>query len=180
MTDDDKLIEAAGRLQKAIAPQRDLWPAIAEAIAAPQRSYRLPLLAQAAAVVLLVAGSSAMTWMIMKDRQQVPGTVMQGLVLQQASFGSHYMLGPEYQEARGDIEAQLEEELARLSPDMRREIESNLSMIRGAIAEINTALEDEPGNMLLQELLLKTYQEELVLMQRVGGLTRRVMARKDI
>ena len=33
---------------------------------------------------------------------------------------------------------------------------------------------------VLQQLLLKSYQEELSLMQHVGGLTQRVTARKDI
>jgi hypothetical protein len=71
-------------------------------------------------------------------------------------------------------------EMAKLSPEARANVEENLAVIRGAIVEINAALEQEPGNVLLQELLMKTYREELAVMQRVGGLTQDVMLRNDI
>jgi hypothetical protein len=70
--------------------------------------------------------------------------------------------------------------LLRLSPEAREEVEQNLAIIRGAILQINEALQKEPDNALLQELLLNTYREELALMRRVGGLTQHVMSRKDI
>ncbi len=75
---------------------------------------------------------------------------------------------------------QLEVELARLDPETRKEVEKNLALIRSSIKEINKALVDEPGNVLLQEFLLNAYQDELQLMHRVGGLTQHVMARTDI
>ena len=50
----------------------------------------------------------------------------------------------------------------------------------GALPEINTALENEPDNVLLQQKLLRAYREELALLRRVGGLTRNVMIRNDI
>ena len=53
-------------------------------------------------------------------------------------------------------------------------------MIRNAIDEINVALEVEPENVLLQELLLKAYRDELKAMRRIGGLTNDVMMRNDI
>jgi hypothetical protein len=67
-----------------------------------------------------------------------------------------------------------------LPPEARADVEKNLVIIRSAIGDINTALEGEPESALLQELLLNTYREELSLMQRVGGLTQRVMSRRDI
>ena len=54
----DELIAAASGLAKEISPERDLWPGIAEGIAAPKRSRWTPMLAQAAAVVLLIGASS--------------------------------------------------------------------------------------------------------------------------
>jgi len=177
---DDKLIAAAQQLSTEIGPERDLWPGIARAIAEPQRSRWTPLLAQAAAVVLLVGASSGLTFMAVKDRQQVAAVVPANLVFEQASFGGRYALGVEYQEAHRDLAAQLEQELARLSPEAREEVQKNMLLIRGAIAEINKALEEEPDNALLQDLLLQTYRDELALMQRVGGLTQHVMSRKDI
>jgi len=177
---DDKLIAAASTLSTEISPEKDLWPGIARAIAQPKRSRWTPVFAQAAAVVLLVGASSGLTYFAVKDQQRIVEVVPTGLAFEQASFGGRYALGVEYQEARGDLAAQLEVELARLSPEAREEVELNLSMIRGAIEQINRALTDEPDNALLQELLVRTYREELALMQRVGGLTQYVMSRKDI
>ena len=176
----DKLVETAGKLATEISPQRDLWPGIAESIATPQRSRWTPMLAQAAAVVLLIGASSSLTYLAVKDDQPAVAVVPSNLVFEQASFGGRYALGVEYQEARGDLEAQLNQELEKLPPQTRTEVERNLAMIRGAIAEINASLEEQPDNALLQELLVKTYREELSLMQRVGDLTQQVMSRKDM
>ncbi len=177
---DDKLIAAASALSTEISPENDLWPGIAKAIAQPKRSRWTPAFAQAAAVVLLIGASSSLTYFAVKDQQRIVEVVPTGLAFEQASFGGRYALGVEYQEARGDLAAQLYVELARLSPEAREEVELNLAMIRGAIEQINKALTDEPDNALLQELLVRTYREELAVMQRVGGLTQHVMSRKDI
>jgi hypothetical protein len=177
---DDKLIAAASALSTEISPEHDLWPGIAEAIGQPQRSRWTPMFAQAAAVVLLIGASSSLTYVAVKDRTQAVEVPQQGLVFRQASFGNNYALGVEYQEAHGDLSAQLDKELLRLSPEAREEVEQNLAIIRGAIGQINEALEKEPDNARLQALLLNTYREELALMQRVGGLTQHVMSRKDI
>ena len=177
---DDKLIAEASKLSTEISPERDLWPGIEQAIRVPQRSRWTPRFAQAAAVVLLVGASSMITWMATKDQARIIEVVPADLVFEQASFGGRYALGVGYQEAHRDLQAQLDAELVRLSPDARKEVEENLAMIRGAIGQINKALADEPDNPLLQELLLQTYREELAMMQRVGGLTQHVMSRKDI
>jgi hypothetical protein len=180
MEREDELEALAGRLATGIRPERDLWPDVEAAISRPQRSRWTPRFAQAAAVILLVGASSGLTWLSTRDQVQVIEVVPRGVAVEQASFGGRYALGVGYQEAHRDLEARLETELARLSPEAREEVELNLAMIRGAIGQINEALAEEPDNPLLQELLLQTYKEELTLMQRVGGLTRRVMSRGDI
>jgi hypothetical protein len=177
---DDELIAQASKLSTEISPEKDLWPGIEKAINAPQRSRWTPRFAQAAAVVVLVGASSMLTYLATKDQVQVVEVVPAGLVFEQASFGGRYALGVGYQEAHRDLQAQLNAELSRLSPEARKDVEDNLAMIRGAIGQINEALAEEPDNPLLQELLLQTYREELAMMQRVGGLTQHVMSRKDI
>lgn len=177
---DNELIAEASKLSTEISPDRDLWPGIETAINEPHRSRWTPRFAQAAAVFLLVGASSMVTYLATKDQVQVVEVVPAGLVFEQASFGGRYALGVGYQEAHRDLEAQLNEELQRLSPAAREVVQQNLAMIRGAIGQINTALAEEPDNQLLQELLLQTYREELAMMQRVGGLTQHVMSRKDI
>lgn len=177
---DDRLIAAAGGLSTEISPEKDLWPGIAAAIAEPVRSRWLPMLAQAAAVVLLIGASSGITYLaVNKDPQMVP-VVMQDLRFEQAAFGAEHTLGSVYRSAQGDYQAQLDKQLDRLPPETRVEVERNLTLIREAIAEINVALKENPDNVLLQDLLVKSYREQHALLRRVGALTQHVMARKDI
>lgn len=184
---EDKLMADAARLAREIAPGRDLWPGIEAAISAPARPgappdrRRTPWYAQAAAAVLLVAGSSLVTYVLVdRDEIPMPQPAPEGLVLESASFGGQYELSNGYKLARTNLQAHMQQELAKLSPEARAEVEENLAVIRGAINEINAALEEEPGNVLLQDLLLRTYREELAVMRKVGGLTQNVMLRNDI
>jgi len=178
---DDKLFANAARLAKDIAPERDLWPEIADAIAAPPRRRLAPQWAQAAGVLLLVAASSILTYVTTReDPVIIERTVPADLSLQTASFGSEHELSSGYKLARTNLQAQMDRELDKLSPAARAGVEQNLQVIRDAITEINAALEQEPGNVLLQELLLRTYREELAVMRKVGGLTQDVMSRNDI
>ena len=97
-----------------------------------------------------------------------------------ASFGNQYTLGPDFQDARRDLEGRLERELETvIAGGQRADVEANMQTIRTAINEISTALSEEPDNVLLQELLLSTYQEELALMRKVNGITSAVMLRED-
>lgn len=182
MTDsnDDKLMAAARRLSTEIAPQRDLWPGIANAIQAPRRRRWTPMFAQAAAIVLLIGASSAVTYLAVKDQQQPMTQVRPELLFEQTSFGKRYNLGPDFQDARAELAAQLDVELARLSPEARAAVEANLKLVRQAIFDINQALSEEPDNVHLQSKLLMAYREELSLLRRVSGLTRNVMMRNDI
>jgi hypothetical protein len=70
--------------------------------------------------------------------------------------------------------------LLRLSPQAQQDVQASLELIHMAIVDINTALEEEPDNVMLQQKLLSAYREELTLLRRVGGLTRNVMTRNDI
>ena len=177
---DDKLMQAASELATEIRPARDLWPGIEEAISPPRRSRWTPMLAQAAAVVMLVGASSLITYTLVKQDPQIIEVTRPGLSVDQAAFTNSGFLGEEYRLARGSVSAQLHREMDRLSPEARADVERNLAVIRLAIADINQALSKEPDNELLQELLAKAYREEVAIMQRVGTLTQQVVPRKDI
>ena len=180
---DDKLTTAARQLATEISPERDLWPEIESAIANPvrERSRWTPMLAQAAAVVLLIGASSGLTYLAVKDEQIVTVPVYSPeYVFERAAFGASHNLGSDYQDARADLASRLDQQLVRLSPEEREDVERTLVVIREAIADINAALGQDPDNAYLQELLQRTYREELNVMRRVGGLTRSVMLRNDI
>lgn len=185
---DDELMAQAAKLATSIKPQRDLWPGIEQAITAPSGRKR-PLWntvwAQAAAVVLLVAGSSVLTYLAMSPGEDptvpaVAGTPTLAFEPVSASFGSHYNLGPDYQDARRNLAGRLEEGLALLSPESRQAVLTNMETIQKAIGDINQALAAEPDNVLLQQLLINTYLDELSLMRQVDGVTNAAMQRDDI
>lgn len=180
---DDALTQAASKLAAGEAPERDLWPEIEAAITQPAKQrWQFPF-AQAAAVLLLVGGSSAVTYVAMQDRgmEVVPqATTVAGLHIEPAAFGNHFALGPDYEHARADLTRQLEKELESLPPETRAEIEQNLASIRTAIAEINDAMADQPNNVMLQRLLLNNYRRELEILSGMNGMTTAVMPRSDI
>ena len=178
MNFDDKLDQAARGLATEITPERDLWPGIEQAIRVPQR--RTPWYAQAAAVLILVGASSGVTYLAVTNDSGPVVSVAPELIFEKAAFGGDYHLGPGFQDARNSLRAQLDTELSRLSPEAQQDIQANLDVIHLAIVEINTALEQDADNVLLQQQLLRAYREELALLRRVGGLTRNVMMRNDI
>ncbi len=177
---DEKLDRAAQQLATEISPERDLWPDVATAINTPKRSRWTPMFAQAAAVILLVGASSAITYVTVKDDNQRVVSIEPELVFEQASFGGNYHLGPGFQDARNSLRAELDVELARLSPEASADINANLDLIHDAIVDIDAVLKNEPDNVMLQQKLLQAYRDELAMLTRVGGLTRNVMMRNDI
>jgi len=177
---DDKLMQAASQLKQDISPERDLWAGIAAAIETPAPRRRMPIWAQAAAVVLLVGGSSAITYMTVKDSRPATVVANPGMIFETASFSSRYTLGPGFQDARNALVAELNVELEKVSPETKADIEVNIELMHQAIFDINEALEEDPDNILLQDRLLRMYREELALLRRVSGLTRNVMLRNDI
>ena len=182
----DALMRAARELPRGIAPQRDLWPGIEQAISKPEpRRDWNRLLTQAAAVLLLVGGSSGLTWLALEGGQAPvqTGTRTQPLEFEMVagSFGERYHLGPEFIDARNGLVAGLEAKLAQLPPETRLAVEQNIADIRAAISEMNQALANEPDNALLQDLLLSAYREELRLMRKVDSIaTATEMRRTDI
>ncbi|MCH7852709.1 MAG: hypothetical protein IIB76_00055 [Proteobacteria bacterium] len=182
---DDELMARASALPQDIQPQRDLWSGIATAIAKPPAVAPWNrFMAQAAAVLVLVGGSSGLTYFAVTDDDraavddvvQTPELIFRPV---SGSFGSRYMLGPGYQDAHSVLASQLDLEMQRLSTEARQDVHTNLTIIRTAIADINRALADEPDNTLLQKLLLSSYQEELSVMKQVNGITSAVMFRED-
>ncbi len=87
-----------------------------------------------------------------------------------AAFGPGYALDPEYAAARQQLVAMLAERIDRLPPSARQKVENNLAELRRAADEINAALALQPGDALLEELLLNTYQDELAVLASVNQL----------
>jgi len=183
---DEELTRLAATLPTEVSPDRDLWPAIEQAIAKPEERattiWNTPW-AQAAAVVLLVAGSSGVTYVAVKDDGPSASVVIGSTNIFETvsgDFGTKYSLGNEYLDAHSELQNELDDKLQFLSPEARDEVVKNLDTIRAAIKDINQALAAEPDNMLLQELLLSAYHGEISLMKKVDGIANSAMRRNDI
>ncbi len=187
---DGRLMEEASRLPLDIAPERDLWPGIAARLDARERpgiaEGRWRLAGAIAAAAVLVTVSSLVTlWVTDKHEpmtisrvQPPPG--MTRPAAGNATFGPDYLLGPKYEKARQQLSRDLEEQLKMLSPETREVVERNLSQIRQAMAEINGALAEDPGNVLLQQLLMAAYQDEMTVLMEVNRMAQSLPTRKEI
>jgi hypothetical protein len=185
-SDDARLDAQLRRLSHdGIEPGHDLWPAIAgqlEPRVAGSPLRRRAWAWQAAAAVLLVAGSSLLTATLLDTRREdgtmatattttpAAGAVPTGAAAVPAAFGAGARLDPDYLEARRQLTALLDMRMANLPESTRAKLEANLAEMRRAALQINAALAEQPGDPLLEELLLKTYQDELAVLANVNQL----------
>jgi hypothetical protein len=190
---DDRLMQAARALPREIRPERDLWPDIAARSgaeeAAPAGRNRWRLVGAVAAAVALVAVSSLMTlWLtdepapvVVRQGPPAGGLAMPARSLPlEASFGAGYTLGPRYERARNELTRDLDQQLAALPEDTRALVNRNLAQIREALAEINDELSEDPNNVLLQQLLLAAYQDELAVLMNVNRMAQTLPTRTEI
>jgi len=178
----------ASRLPLDITPQRDLWPDIAARISSEQsapmrRTWRVGG-ALAAAVALVALSSLTTLWLAQRGSdaefsQVVPPTMEAGAE-PRAAFGPDHELGPRYRRARNELTMDLDARLQALPPATRKVVEHNLQQIRGAVTEINQALAEDPGNALLQQLLMATYQDELAVLTEMNRIARSLPTRTEI
>jgi len=167
------LDEGLDALPRGIDPERDLWPSIEAQLEPRAERAGRRWLWPAAAAVLLVVGSSLITAALLRHDEplvarQIPATGQASYAA--AAFGPGQTLDPTYAGARAELASSLSARIDRLPADARRKLERNLAELRRASAEINAALELSPGDPLLEELLLSTYQEELAVLASVNQL----------
>jgi hypothetical protein len=172
---DDRRIDAAlGTLAREVEPPRDLWPGIAARLEASPGPSRRSWAWQAVAALVLVAVSSLVTATLVRRsptpvaQQPVPASASAAMPV---AFGPSFALNGEYAAARAQLAAELERRVATMPPSARQKLEANLAEMRRAADEINAALARQPGDPLLQELLLSTYQQELGVLASVNQLT---------
>jgi hypothetical protein len=180
----DPLDEALASLPQDVAPDRGLWPQIRTEIektpiAAPTPASRVQSnWFRLAAAVLLVLGTSFVTYYVTRQSMQAPvaqvtpEAVPAPQVIGQPasfSFGSQ-RLGAGYANARAELDKRFQARLASLPPAARVKVESNLADLRRAAAEISRTLAENPSDPLLQDLLISTYQSELQLLADVSEL----------
>lgn len=183
----DALMRALRRLPQEIDPPHDLWPGISDAMVVGSSRARSTWRGRQMWPYALAAGIGCMalgallTFGLMRS-QPAPVTPTdngQPARFTEASFGGYAALGPEYETARASLAIGMAEKLDRLPPEAQQKVERNLGEIRRALREINVALELEPDSVLLQQLLLSTYQHELALLANVNQMAGTLPARTE-
>lgn len=154
---------AAAALPRSIDPPHDLWPAIRHRL--PRRGgrprWRVAALAAAAALVLM-AGSSALTLWLVRDGGA-----------SHAAAGSTPAIEAGYITATADLLRALDAERGRLAPATVATLERNLAVIDAAIAESRAALAADPRNRDLEALLWASYRQKVALLQQASRLAER-------
>ena len=160
-------------LPRAIEPGRDLWPQIeaqisgrgatasaAQAPVSTRRGQSTPLrwLAAAAMVGTLAVG----VWI---GRSVLPGAgpppLAQTVQPAAGTLPVAWVSDPRYQRQHEELMRSLGAQLAGLPPASRAKVLKSLTAIQQAKQELESALGKDPGNALLQELLVNTYQDEM-------------------
>jgi hypothetical protein len=176
---DRRKVTSLRELPQSIEPAHDLWSGIESALARPaaersraeptgrseRRAPRLRWLAAAAMLACLATG----VWI---GRSLLPGAAMrtpaQTAVISPAerglaptAFDVSQVSDPRYERQRADLVRALQERLAALPPPARAKVTASLAAIETAKKDLEQALGHDPGNALLQELLINTYQDEM-------------------
>jgi hypothetical protein len=165
-------------LAGSIAPPRDLWPAINARltddgglrIAVPGgssrwRPSRMQLLAGAAAAAVLAICLWLGGSLLAPGGRTTPRAVdTAGIapVLQVAN-----VTDPRYLQEHSALIASLGRRLQTLPAETQIQVVASLATIRRSMRDIQAALGREPGNALLQELLVNNYQDEMRVLAAV-------------
>jgi ferric-dicitrate binding protein FerR (iron transport regulator) len=187
---DDRKVSALAQLPQAIDPPRDLWPGIearlnGSASAAPADSAQPPTRAQRnvarlrwLAAAAMVASVAVGVWI---GRSVLPGSAAPAVSAQNSVtmpdaptlLDAAYVKDPRYTRQRAALLRSAQAQLATMQPASRDKVLASLAAIQHAKEDLEQALGKDPGNALLQELLVNTYQDEMRVLTDVheAGVT---------
>jgi hypothetical protein len=168
-------VSSLAELPRDIRPPRDLWPQIAarldtarasSPLAAPPSVRRPPRL-QWLAAAAMVASVAVGVWIGRSVLPSgVPGPVRTATTNSSAApaaalVDAAFVTDPRYQRQRAALLQSLQAQLATMPPETRTKVLASLATIEKAKQDLEGALGKDPGNALLQELLVNTYQDEM-------------------
>ncbi len=137
-------------------------------------SMRGPL---AAAAVLLVALSAILTATIVRRPAPDADTRTTSNRSTDSNVGSirlagsqHDAVEKQYRDATSELEAQLAAQREFLSAETVQLVEENLRVIDTALSEARTALQDDPGNPMLSDLVRSAYEQKLDLLRNATAV----------
>jgi hypothetical protein len=168
-------VRALADLARDVPTSRDLWPAIEAAIREPERAPlpaspqwfgdRRLALGLAAAIALVAVGLWAG-----RVTAPVPLAVApaggNGLAATSA-IPAAFQPDARFMRTRAALLVEAAAQLAALPPESRTKVEASLETIRKARDEIQSELGRDPGNALLQALLVNAYEDEMRVLATV-------------
>jgi hypothetical protein len=165
-------------MPREMSPARDLWPGIAERIAAvrprpaapgPRRMWSWsPALLAAAAAVLVALGGLARVWSPATGRETPTGAVHEAAWTTDPAL---LAAEREYARATAQLMAALETQKATLPPETMAAVEKDLITIDAALRQVRGAIRQDPANPQLSHMLASTHQKKLDVLQRVVRLS---------
>jgi hypothetical protein len=165
-------ITSLSDLPREIAPARDLWPHIEAQLDAPSR--RLPRAWASGRVWPALGGLAAALavgiWIghgLLPLRTLGTAPAVRG----SPTLAADFVTDPRYVRVHRELMRTLDQRLATLSPATRAKVIASLDTIHGSMQDIQAALGRDPGNALLQELLVNTYQDEMRVLTDVEDAT---------
>ena len=158
------------RLRQSGGPTADL-ESVPGAKPQPAR-YRRPqfmrIVSLAAVLAAVLFGVSIDRWMLSPAHPTSPGvTIPHAGSPGGAGMTVAYITDPRYLREREALLRTLNARLAKLPPPTRQKVIQSLTTIHQSMQQIQQALGREPGNALLQELLIDTYQDEMQVLSTV-------------
>ncbi len=153
------LAAPTGRLRREIVPAADLWPGIAPRLRGGARRLSLPVWWLAAAAVLLIAVSSALTVAVVRGPRSDPAV---GFASTEAR----------YQQTALAVAGLYEQARDSLAPETRLVLERNLAVIERALGEAREALRVDPANRVIEAMVVAAYRRKIDFLERAAALDR--------
>ncbi len=157
------------RLPRSVEPERELWAGIHSAITPAATPFAPVSQRRSISIRWAIAASVASLAVgvfITRALQREPAPPMAAAAAQAA-----YSFVPASTDAvRIKLRESCAVQLANLPPAARAKVEQDLLLIKHAVADIQSALARDPGNALLQDLLVTTYQNELDTLANIQAL----------
>jgi anti-sigma factor RsiW len=155
------LASPVAALRREIEPPTNLWPGVARRIhPAPWRRRAIAI----AAVLLLMAGSSAVTAVLL-ERRSAPSAGRSGQAVAE-------IIEAQYAPRIEALNALLARERAALDPATVATIERNLAVIDRAITESREALARDPSDPDLRALFRTSQAQRVALLEQATRIAR--------
>jgi anti-sigma-K factor RskA len=168
------LVTDLGTMPTSAVPERDLLAAIharidaATAAGAAAPRTRLRAFAAAAAVLLVVGSAVAVGYVVGARERAAPGAPRVASATASPHARSVARADADYADAAAELERLLAQNRHALRPQTVRIIEDNLAVIDRALAEARAALTADPGNPMLEQLLMASHEKKLDLLRRAA------------